>query len=1315
MKHRSSFWGGTLVAWMLAGSAWAASLPSSFSEQTFSGISMPTTLAIAPDGRVFVSQQCGVIRVIKNGALLSTPFATISVSCSDERGLHGIAFDPDFATNGYVYIRYTRSSPLNNVIGRLEASSTNPDVATSNTPTVLFVVPFFSSTQRYHHGGGLLVGGDGKLYSSFGDHTSGSGQDLNNLWGKVVRINVNGTIPTDNPFYATTTGDNRAIWAYGFRNPFTMAIQPGTGRIHVNDVGNNASTGREEVNVLARGANFDWPDTEGPGSFFNYAAASLGGNAIVGGTFYNPQTVMFPSTYVGKYFFGDYGGGWIRYINGSGTAGSLTSFASGITQLTDCETHPDGSLWYTSRGSNTVGRIRYDLAVTPTPTPTSTPPGPTPTPTPTLPPNTPPSAAISAPPVGTLYTGGQTHSFAGSCTDPEDGTVPASGFFWDIVFHHRSDGGAHTHPGVQFGGVAGGSFETPADGEWDPDQWWRINLTCTDSGGASHTVFRDVLPQKRTLTLETSPGGLQVKADGVTGASPLVMDAVAGMKRILDTGAPQVMGGVTYYFAGWSDGGRQTHDLSMPNADTSLTASFGPASAYAEITPPASGVTASTSDANVAGNTVDNDLATRWSGNGNGAWIQYDLGSVRSVGHVAVAVYNGNSRRNRFDLQVSNDAAVWTTVLSPAENSGTTTSEEVYDFADVSARYVRYLGHGNIGTTNPTMNSVTEVSIFGLSAPTPTPTPTPVTPTPTPTPVIPTPTPTVTPIVPTATPTPTLPPADVNITPAGTAVTASTNDGNVPANAVDGSLATRWSGNGDGAWLQLDLGVEKTVSYVKIAFYSGNLRTTRFDIQCSNGGGIWTDLATSVQSNGTSTSLETFDFADGSCRWVRYMGHGNSVNLWNSLAEVQIWQAGAAPPPTPTPTSTPIVPTPTPTATVPGISEITPGAAGVTASTSDANVPGNVVDNNLGTRWSGNGDGAWLQLDLGTTQTVSYLKVAVHQGSARTNTFDIQVSSGGTWATVWSGQSSGTTTNEETYDFADVPARYVRYVGHGSSATTFNSVAEISVFGYACSSCPTPAPPTPTPTPGTGPTLVWSDEFGAPAGTPIDSTKWKHDVGGGGWGNAQLEYDTNRTSNASHDGNGNLSIVARRETFTGTDGVTRSYTSARITTAGKLEHAYGRFEARIKLPVGQGIWPAFWMLGNDFPTVDWPTCGEIDIMENLGHETGVNHGSLHGPGYFDDTPMTATYTLPGGQRFTDAFHTFAIEWEPTAIRWYVDGNLFQTRTPASLPAGSRWVFDHPFFIILNVAVGGSWGGNPDGSTVFPQTMLVDYVRVYRLN
>jgi len=242
--------------------------------------------------------------------------------------------------------------------------------------------------------------------------------------------------------------------------------------------------------------------------------------------------------------------------------------------------------------------------------------------------------------------------------------------------------------------------------------------------------------------------------------------------------------------------------------------------------------------------------------------------------------------------------------------------------------------------------------------------------------------------------------------------------------------------------------------------------------------------------------------------------------------------------------------------------------------------------------------------------------------------------------------------------------------------------------------------------------LVWSDEFSGADGSAPDAGKWAIQTGGNGWGNNELEYYTTRPQNVQVSG-GNLVITALKEDYTGPDQVLRHYTSARMQTKGLFSQQYGRFEARIKIPKGQGMWPAFWMLGNNIDTAGWPACGEIDIMENIGKEPAIVHGTLHAPGY-PGAGYSAAYTLPSGQNFGDSFHVFAVEWEPQQIRLYVDGNLYATDTPAASPAPTSWPFDsQPFFILLNLAVGGDWPGNPDSTTQFPQQMLVDYVRVYQ--
>jgi beta-glucanase (GH16 family) len=243
--------------------------------------------------------------------------------------------------------------------------------------------------------------------------------------------------------------------------------------------------------------------------------------------------------------------------------------------------------------------------------------------------------------------------------------------------------------------------------------------------------------------------------------------------------------------------------------------------------------------------------------------------------------------------------------------------------------------------------------------------------------------------------------------------------------------------------------------------------------------------------------------------------------------------------------------------------------------------------------------------------------------------------------------------------------------------------------------------------------LVWSDEFEGDAGTAIDADSWTCEIGGHGWGNNEMQYYTDRVENAALDGAGNLAIVARAENpedYACHYGRC-AFTSARCITMNKVEFTYGRVEARLQIPYGQGIWPAFWMLGADFPEVGWPDSGEIDIMENVGFEPQTVHSTLHGPGYSGANGIGAAYTIETD--FADDFHVFAIDWDPDAIRWYVDGELVNILTPNDLN-GRSWVYDHDFFLLLNVAVGGEWPGFPDETTEFPQTMLVDYVRVYTL-
>ena len=244
--------------------------------------------------------------------------------------------------------------------------------------------------------------------------------------------------------------------------------------------------------------------------------------------------------------------------------------------------------------------------------------------------------------------------------------------------------------------------------------------------------------------------------------------------------------------------------------------------------------------------------------------------------------------------------------------------------------------------------------------------------------------------------------------------------------------------------------------------------------------------------------------------------------------------------------------------------------------------------------------------------------------------------------------------------------------------------------------------------------LVWNDEFNGPEGNPPDQTKWEYDLGGHGWGNNELQYYTSHPTNVATNGEGSLVITANEVDKHVSSGMDCWYgpcqfTSARLLTKGKFAFTYGRIEARMKLPHGQGMWTGFWMMGANIDQIHWPNSGEIDIIENIGKEPDIVHGTVHGPGYSGQNSIGQKYTLPSGE-FADDFHVFAVEWEPEEIRWYVDDHQYFSVTPDSVTG--EWVFNHPFFILINLAIGGRWPGSPDHTTVFPQPLQIDFIRVY---
>jgi glucose/arabinose dehydrogenase len=335
----------------------AATLPTGFTESQFGTNvgSSPTAMTFAPDGRLFVCLQGGQLRVIKNGALLPTPFVALSVDSSGERGLLGVAFDPNFGSNHFIYLYYTTNvAPVHNRISRFTA---NGDVAVAGSETVLVDLDNLSSATN-HNGGAIHFGPDGKLYAGVGENANSSNaQTLANRLGKILRYNSDGSVPTDNPFVNTATGANRAIWALGLRNPFTFGFQPGTGRMFINDVGQSTW---EEINDGIAGSNYGWPTCEGvcapananfrdPLFQYGHGTSSTTGCAIVGSAFYNPPLNQFPASYFGKYFFGDLCSGWIRFYDPS--TGTASGFATGISTLVDLQIGPDGCLYYLAQGN----------------------------------------------------------------------------------------------------------------------------------------------------------------------------------------------------------------------------------------------------------------------------------------------------------------------------------------------------------------------------------------------------------------------------------------------------------------------------------------------------------------------------------------------------------------------------------------------------------------------------------------------------------------------------------------------------------------------------------------------------------------------------------------------------------------------------------------------------------------------------------------------------------------------------------------------------------------------------------------------------
>ncbi|WP_433350358.1 discoidin domain-containing protein [Micromonospora sp. CA-111912] len=543
------------------------------------------------------------------------------------------------------------------------------------------------------------------------------------------------------------------------------------------------------------------------------------------------------------------------------------------------------------------------------------------------------------------------------------------------------------------------------------------------------------------------------------------------------------------------------------------------------------------------------------------------------------------------------------------------------------------------------------------------------------------------------------PPADAadTLLSRGRPVTASSTESVAfPASAaVDGDAGTRWSsGFTDPQWLQVDLGVSAALTRVVLRWEAAYARA--FTVETSpTGTGAWTTIHTTTAGTGGTQDLAVA----GAGRFVRITTTQRATGYGVSLWEFEVH--GSTGPTTPPTTTAP-----------PGGAALLSYAKPAVASTSQNDgacfgcTPDKAFDNDPASRWAtspttGWVDPGWIYVDLGATATVT--QVVLQWDPAYARSYQIQVSpNASTWTTVHS-----TSTGQGLRETIDVTGtgRYVRMYGTVRSGQYGYSLWEFKVYGTGGNPTPPPAMPADPTFPATR--LVFADEFNGAAGSKPDPARWTIDPGTGQ--NNEVQYYTNN-ANANMDGAGSLVIEARRETVGG-----REYTSHRMNTGNRFHVQYGRIEARIRVPKGNGLWPAFWMMGADFlGGRPWPYNGEIDIMEVLGRNTQEAYSTLHAPAYNGGGGYGQKYPAPGGMDLSAGFHVWSAEWDSRGITFKIDGQTVFTASKATVESTrGPWVFDHPFYLILNLAVGGDFPGPVDGTTPFPARMLVDYVRVYQ--
>ncbi|MEU4564250.1 discoidin domain-containing protein [Actinoplanes sp. NPDC023936] len=517
------------------------------------------------------------------------------------------------------------------------------------------------------------------------------------------------------------------------------------------------------------------------------------------------------------------------------------------------------------------------------------------------------------------------------------------------------------------------------------------------------------------------------------------------------------------------------------------------------------------------------------------------------------------------------------------------------------------------------------------------------------------------------------------------ATASSSESAGTPATAaVDGDNGTRWSSAFAAAqWFQIDLGASTAVSRVAITWEAAYAKA--FTLQLSDNGTTWTNAYSTTTATGGQQSIPL----SGAARYVRINLTQRALEAYGySFWEFQVY-AGST--------------------TTPGgglLSYAKPARASSEQNDPQCNpcTADRAFDNDPASRWAtspttGWVDPGWIQVDLGATAQIS--QVVLQWDPAYARAYQIQVSAdGNTWSAIYS-----TTTGDGLKDVINATGtgRYVRMYGTARSSAYGYSLWEFSVYGTGGSPTAPPAKPADPVFPATR--LVFSDEFNGAAGSKPDTAKWTYDPGVPQ--NGEVQYYTPNSENAAMNGDGQLVVEARRQDYQG-----RQYTSHRMNTSNKFHVQYGRIEARIKVPKGNGLWPAFWMMGEDFlQGRPWPYNGEIDIMEVLGRNTSEAYSTLHAPAYSGAGGYGQKYATVD---LSQDFHTWAAEWDSKGIRFFLDNALVFTANKDTVEnTRGPWIYDHKFYLILNLAVGGDFPGPIDTTTPFPSRMLVDYVRVYQ--